>query len=175
MSVLLEVSPLGIHFKKHRREGKFKRPDLHSNDYKCLALDNSLRIINHHPPPRTAPLTSASIKPISTPNRIHQGGRGRDACIMHESVYKTTMTHRQFSPIHLFTFPHDFFRKTEEKRSKYLHDDESKNSRKNVGFVSRRIFGAKCGNEFARPDLVRCSFTLIAVGAHQRNHLPNQP
>lgn len=40
------------------------------------------------------------------------------------------MTHRQFSPIHLFTFPHDFFRKTEEKRSKYLHDDESKNSRK---------------------------------------------
>jgi hypothetical protein len=43
----VETSPSGIHSKEPRREAYILDAFRPTNDYKCLALDNSLRIINH--------------------------------------------------------------------------------------------------------------------------------
>lgn len=76
---------------------------------------------------------------------------------MHESVYKTTMTHRQFSPIHLFTFPPWLLSENRKEKIEisprwWIEKFAEKTSASSV----EESLAQKCGNEFARPDLVRC-------------------
>lgn len=104
-----------------------------SNDYKCLALDNSLRIINHPSTPNTATLRVGFNQ--TDFHFVSIGGRKEKSLVylMHETVYKTSDDSSAVSLDSSFAFS-DF---SQKEREKYLNDDESKSSRKKLGILAQ--------------------------------------
>lgn len=87
-----------------------------SNDYKCLALDNSLRIINHPSTPNTTTLRVGFNQ--TDFHFVSIGGRKEKSLVylMHETVYKTSDDSSAVSLDSSFAFS-DFSQKKKEKNT----------------------------------------------------------